>query len=685
MAANVVDQYMNLYIPQAIALADELEAEGGPARFVWTTGSWLIHEYLKQTNGERRRQLEAAIGKGHIVWHGLPFTTHTELMDPALFAYGLSLAERLDRMFGKRTIAAKMTDVPGHTRAVISPMAGSGIQYLHLGVNPASKVPDVPGVFVWRARDGSDIVVNYADNYGNALVIDGLKDALVFAHTGDNCGPPPAAAIRKQFERLAERFPGADIRASTMDAFAAALLKMKHRLPVVEEEIGDTWIHGVASDPLKVAQLRALLRLRSKWLQEGQLVPDSREYDDFSGNLLLIAEHTWGMDEKKFLCDFKHYAKREFAKARQEETIAEDAVPDKYKYISSFAMDELDSLSGGLFSSGKLRRSFVLFERAWEEQRNYIRQAVESLSEEKRREAERCLTELVPVRATGPAGQTLLPGLVYRLGSFEVMFAGDGSISGLKDGQGKQWSDDNHRIGVIRYETFGAADYGFWFQHYVENIDKTHVWADADFGKPGMENLRPQPAHRLFEPILKSLVMENANGEDVVHVRLGMPEEAVDTYGSPGLWHMEYRFGKRSSPGIVAVTLQWFDKQANRLPEAAWFSFAPRVNNPNLWKLDKMGESVSPLEVVCNGSRNLHAVHTGVHYRGADGSVSIETLDAPVVAPGARKILQFDNQFAPLSQGFHFLLHNNVWGTNFPMWYEDEGKFRFIFSCQSFG
>jgi hypothetical protein len=25
----------------------------------------------------------------------------------------------------------------------------------------------------------------------------------------------------------------------------------------------------------------------------------------------------------------------------------------------------------------------------------------------------------------------------------------------------------------------------------------------------------------------------------------------------------------------------------------------------------------------------------------------------------------------------HFNLYNNVWGTNFPMWYEDDARFRF--------
>jgi hypothetical protein len=91
-----------------------------------------------------------------------------------------------------------------------------------------------------------------------------------------------------------------------------------------------------------------------------------------------------------------------------------------------------------------------------------------------------------------------------------------------------------------------------------------------------------------------------------------------------------------------------------------------------------MGELISPLEVVKNGNRNLHAVNSGIYYHGADGQIVVKTQDAPIVAPGERRLLQFDNRFVPLEGGFHFLLHNNVWGTNFPMWFEEDAKFEFV-------
>lgn len=64
-------------------------------------------------------------------------------------------------------------------------------------------------------------------------------------------------------------------------------------------------------------------------------------------------------------------------------------------------------------------------------------------------------------------------------------------------------------------------------------------------------------------------------------------------------------------------------------------------------------------------------------YQGADGEVSIETLDATLVCPGERRLLQFDHTFASLEGGMHMNLHNNIWGTNFRAWYEEDAQFRF--------
>ena len=100
---------MREYLPAAVRVARA--SEHTEHRFVWTTGSWLIAEALKEDDGT----LESAIRDGLITWHALPFTSHTEYMNCALMEYALDISAELDRRFGKKTIAAKMPDVPGHT------------------------------------------------------------------------------------------------------------------------------------------------------------------------------------------------------------------------------------------------------------------------------------------------------------------------------------------------------------------------------------------------------------------------------------------------------------------------------------------------------------------------------------------------------------------------------------------
>ncbi|MGP4079262.1 DUF5054 domain-containing protein [Pseudalkalibacillus sp. R45] len=672
---NVTKQYLNLYIPKAIQLSEELARKEGAAQFVWTTGSWLIHEYLKRADEKQVKTIEEAISKGYIAWHGLPFTTHTEMMDRCLFEHGLSLSKSLDQKYGRKTIAAKMTDVPGHTKAMVSSMVKYGMEYLHLGVNPASKVPSVPNLFVWEGNDGSQLIVNYADNYGDVLRVDGLNEVMVFAHTGDNCGPPSIQDIQQEFDDLSKRFPNAKIQASNMDAFAVKLRSIKHKLPVIREEIGDTWIHGMGTDPKKVSQYRELLRLLSEWKAEGNLIDTHETYKGFLDALLLIPEHTWGLDEKKYLNDYKNYSKQDFQRARKQNFICKDAVPDKYHYIGSFAMDEFDNMSEQLFSTDWENRSYSLFERSWEEQRSYVEKAVNALPEDKQKEVEEVFKSITPTKMEGDSEQRIKVGSCHRLGQFDVIFSSDGGISGLVDRSGKRWADFEHRLGVFTYESFGVENYNRWFEQYVEDIEQTYRWSEADQGKPGFELVTPMPRHERFAPMLDSISMVSGELKDDVYVHLHMPKRAVECFGAPKELQIQYAFSKRDP--TIDVEVNWFEKEANRLPEAIWYSFGLLVDNPNLWKMEKMGEWISPLEVVKNGNRNLHAVQSGLSYHGADGRAAIETKDAPLVAPGKPRLLQFDNTFESLDHGFHFNLYNNVWGTNFPMWYEEDAKFRF--------
>ena len=104
--------------------------------------------------------------------------------------------------------------------------------------------------------------------------------------------------ILKKLGEIEKQFPGYTVEAGTIDEMAGALWAHRYDLPVVTEEIGDTWIHGSAADPYKSAALRELMARKRKWLADGSMTRESAEYAGLCDALLCIAEHTCGMDMK---------------------------------------------------------------------------------------------------------------------------------------------------------------------------------------------------------------------------------------------------------------------------------------------------------------------------------------------------------------------------------------------------
>ena len=107
----VVHRYFSQHFPQAMATAEQ-SRESGTHRYVWTTGSWLLYEYLEQASVQDRRRMEQAISQGDITWHAIPFSWQSEMMDADMISASISLSHSLDARFGRITTGAKMTHFP---------------------------------------------------------------------------------------------------------------------------------------------------------------------------------------------------------------------------------------------------------------------------------------------------------------------------------------------------------------------------------------------------------------------------------------------------------------------------------------------------------------------------------------------------------------------------------------------
>ena len=546
LAENVKKKYIHEYIPNAIKVGYELKGSATP--FIWTVGSWLIWEALKEDDGT----LDNAIRDGIIRWHALPFTTHTELMSGKLFEYGLSISGQLDKRYGTNTVGAKMTDVPGHTLGMVPLMSQRGVKFLHIGVNPATPVPTVPPVFRWRYQD-NEITVMYQGDYG--MDADFGDFAVCFAHTNDNHGPQSAAEIVKIYDSLMEKYPDCVLKAATLDDVADRVCALDG-LPVIENEIGDTWIHGAGTDPKKLSYYRALMRR----------IEENGINNDISDSLLCIPEHTWGLDVKTFF-------------------------PNNSVYTHT----ELETV----------KKNRELIERSWAEQRGYITRAEKVLGR---------VTDCEP----------MLPDLT---GYSETIAPTVDDIE-------------------ISWQLFDISDY----ERYKKDYMRTHVrWAICDFTKVGL------PCYDGGIFTAAPVKAYEKNGRSLI--RLEFDREITELLGLP------YFILERTDNGIV---LKWFGKKASRLPQACWLKFKGYTED---WQISKMGVWISPESII--GSPLITATDRGV--RGSDAE--IEPIDSALVAPFGRRLLHYGEENG--KQDLYFNLYNNIWNTNFTMWYSDDAIFRF--------
>lgn len=611
---NVVNKYMNDFIPNALRVSKEVEELNCGAEFIWTTGSWLISEYLRTQETDKTKELERAICEGKICWHGLPFTTHTELMGSALFRYGLSLSANLDKKFAKTTIAAKMTDVPGHTKAIIPYLKKAGIEFLHIGVNPASAVPQVPGIFRWQAENGEFINVMYHNDYGKFSEIGNTGVAIYFAHTHDNCGAQSAEEIIKIFDDLHKELPEAEIVAGNLNDVALEVRKIEKNLPVITSEIGDTWIHGTGTDPKKVFWFR---NLQKYW----ERMPEGEDKDTIARGLIMIPEHTWGLNVHTHLGDHENYNRDDFDKVR------------------------------------KNLGNFLKMESSWDEQRRYITDILNNVSDTIRNDVKNILCQYKRDNIMKGYFTNLPAGKDIELGSYTLAFNNQGEIIKLKKGE-TVISDKKHRLCSLVYEQFCEDDYKRFFTKYNRSEE---TWAYEDYTKPGMAS--GSECYSRFEPEYANVYQIKSG----VLVRYKFSETAHKKMGCPLLFDLLIS----EKDGDLHFDLAWFCKPANRVAEAIWFGFRPIASNK---KISKLGQLIDPKDVVYNGQRNLHSTDYGVVY----DELQIESLDTALVSPKEPSLLDFTNTSPQDTDGIYFNLYNNVWGTNFPMWYDEDARFRFI-------
>lgn len=685
-AANVVRTYFDVHIPRAVQVADTLRAEGDD-RFVWTVPAWLLYKYLQETPGDARAAAERAIERGELAWHGLPFTWYTELLDRSAVAASFGFSAWLDERFGVRTTAARMTDVPGHTKGLVGPLSDAGISFLDIGCNPGCKAPAVPwlpGVglpvsdadvpdpdqvrpegaepahtdqglsvedmrwlsveglnsprthlFRWREDSGKEVTVLYHPKaYGSTVRLPGVPVVASMRVHNDNAGPHSPESVRATYASLRAKFPNAAVRATNLSEIGAVVDGIRDRLPVLDTEIGDTWIYGSGADPTKSGDLREVLRLRAGWIEDGRLAAGDPTDLALVSDLIPAPEHNWGLSTSQYLRVWDTYRVDELEAARNDEP------------------------------------QHKANEAEWQAQRREPYDAVTRLPEPLRSEA---VARLEARRSTAPgAGE---PVADARLSNGVVslrLSPTDGSVTELTDLRtGRQWVAAGG-LAAFSYDAYTPEDYRQFGSRYNHA-----TFAANDFGKPGLVNYGV--TRRAWTPAGAEI---SRDGDSLV-AALEAPEEARgdDTTAWPGLLVLRYRL--HPAAAVLDVEVWAAKKRANRRPEAMWLSFHAQAPDPSGWRLDKLGQLIEPGDVIDDGGRHLHGVQGGMAYKDAAGGLRIETLDAHLVSPGGKGLLQFDNDPIDTRGGMHVALYNNLWGTAFPQWFDQDMYFRFRVALES--
>jgi hypothetical protein len=691
---NVCDTYFTALLPASMALAAQLRGSATP--YALTTHAFLLAEYLDgaagcahaRPNASALGAMRAAIAAGDLRWHAQSANYFPEALDAASFRAQLAVADGLNSQFGKAwgTLLMKSTDVAGLSRSVIPLLAAAGRRGVHMGTNAKITESKVAQAFTW-AHDatGTALLALTTNDYGGWLVVP--PHALFIQYQGDNGGPPTAAAVAGVYASAAAQFPGAAVALSSLDNFTAAVVASPTagQLRVVSSELGDSWLYGAPSDPLKVAVFRETQRALDDAERAGGLSPADPDLVAFRRRLLLGgAEHNGGLSVGAYL-------------------------PGARTPAGNWSNAQFHAVVG--------RADYAFLASSWAEKRAFLEPLPPAAGGGSPSPAWAAFladraARVAPILApappdTGPSSgyaPVADPAVPVACGRLTAAFdASTGWLASVVDAAtGWQWaSPSSGGLLGFAYRTYTEANFTTFNEEYTPACGVPC----PNFAHVGMDSAHPVAA--AWAPSLGALYLRrNGSGGAPAcefAASLVMPPQTVAEYGgASSLWlEVGMDADATSAHPQLAVRLSWYGKTATRMAESSWLSVTPNVGGSassrgssnsssgpgsgSGWWLDVLGSDVDPLDVVLYGTRHAHAVGTrGFGYNAsspASPAFSVATLDAMLVAPGdTNHLLHFDGAATPdvAGGGFHVNLHNNLWGTAFPQWFGDDAAFRFL-------
>lgn len=733
LASCVIDDYAKGMLEEVIETCKKTQ-DMGKLRYVWTMPSWPLMHIVKNCAPNLKKELDMLIENGQVVWHALPFTTHTDFCSQKEYLEGFKYSRQLAEMYHKPCpVSAKMTDVPGHSIMLPDLLYQAGIRFIHLGCNEFATPPDVPELFFWQSPGGRKLLTMYSKGgYGTGLMPPaGWKYPVWMAlmHTHDNKGPQSASAIKRMVERIREIYPDTEVVCGTMDDFYQELMQNDlSNLPVLAKDMADTWIHGVGAYPCEVAGVRGTRRQMEglqalylrKWL-EGDLDDCAgKALDAYYDEITLFEEHTWGADVKTWLGPDRVYEKQDFLEAKQS---------DSYRFMEKSWAEQRQRARLGKVNLEKLKKrlepacleennTLYLFHGSGTSYTGWVK-----LPEEWENCAVLVNNEKVPcdrIQKNWCCYVTSLPGFTSvpierqqmncqkagQNGNLEVRRSEDGHALFVENSRYRLtfyeetgeilslWDkklqscllEKNGESGVFsyQYDKYGYDDINEYLRKYGYHFT---TWGIQDYGR---ENY-PFCEHETFRPDFIRFELDGSTIRFCYRSRLEVPAdgrkasvkgESADRYGDALKMELEVTLPAAGEELFFSLHLK--DKQESPFVESGSV-LLPFGDRRLSWRMQKGGVLLDPQsDIADKANHSLYCLENGMAAFGETAGVCLKTFDAPLVSLGGTGIYHFAPEYEEgEKQCIYVNLFNNMWGTNFPQW--TGGNMRFDFSLSGVG
>ena len=423
---------------------------------------------------------------------------------------------------------------------------------------------------------------------------------------------------------------------------------------MVTSEVGDSWINGYAGDATKMSLYRIVAGAYSECARLGQCDLSDGRLASFSRFALKSPEHTWGLGPL-------------------------DGT-EQYLWANADLQAALTPNSG--------IPVFLSHQNSYIEQRNVTAiYALEALQDHPLRAIinER-LSEATPAVPILGEDYSSVPMSLWTQnfsislpGGGIVTLAFDGIVGGLSflsiNGSSNLAVSEKPLASLV-YREFNGTD---WAEASTCPIAYQRFGDDAAGARSSVTRAS-----------MDALYTQTGNGPRSFVIHATLPEDLTLLVGAPADIWLNFTV---TLFGDILIDVQLFNKTTTRFGEAVlleWlFSSSNLSPTDGVWRIDKIGSWVDPLDVVSGGSTQQHAVGQGVAFFSptsgiTDGGLFLDSIDAPVICTATGTDQSYTT--LPLSSeplkgpvtGFASILTTNAWAMNFPLWCLDSSlRFRF--------